>query len=349
MNDISFNPKELARELYHDPHRFCTALFPHVFTEPIPWIHRGILYLLLDTPHMLKLDPQADIIRSNFVWDDGKECFDETSPQRKSNTLILMPGGFGKTCLAGMIIPLRELIYQNSKFTCYITSSAGDGKNQAHSIRAEIEYNERIRAVYGDLRGNRWSGNFMELANGQGFATRGYGHAETQEKVRGITWSGSKPDLMLIDGISTRINMSTDKQREELRSWFFSEVVPSVAPKGRIILLDTLRHSDSLSEHLIYDNTWNVLRLSALDKAGNPTWPYMADRSTLEERRRSYALGNQLHIFKMEYFNQPQNEESTGLLDEIDNERDEFINQILPYAEAAEQALLQSISNDREA
>ena len=288
----------IAGECYHDPEQYCKSFFPHVFTEPIPDMHRKILSII-------------------------------TRPLEK-HTLLLVPGGFGKTTFAGLIAPSFNLVYQNYQFMAYIGISPGEGKTQMMNLRTEFDNNEKLKLIFGDMKSSNWNGNMVEAANGCAIASRGYGHQETIEKIRGMTWSGTKPQLIIVDSITSRTNVSTQKQREELKGWFFSEVMQALAPGGKILMFETLKHADSLPEDLKKDPLWDVHSFSALDEEGHPTWPYMAGTARLEELRKSFAMANQLHVFKMEFYNEPQSENSTGLMEEIALERDEFIAKLEP-------------------
>ena len=339
--------REIGSSAYHDPVYFCQTFLPHIFEEPLPWIHRGLLYYLLGKGNTefgscLLNDPEKEIIIEHFVDQKGEPVFHRGYNEPASKVLIMLPGGFAKTTFAGLVLPLYFTLYHETGFLAYVGSTPGDGRSQVENVRNELEGNERITAVFGQNKGDKWTGNAITTASGIAMSSRGYGHQETIEKVRGMTHAGKKPGILIADGLTTRSNSVTDKQRQEVQGWFYSEVIPAVSAQGRLIYFDTLKHADSLPEHIANDPAWTVIRLSSLDKRGVATWPLVATEAAIAAQRKSYAMGNQLHIFNMEYFNEPTAEDSTGLLAEMELERNEFLSLVEPYADTAFKSFVES-------
>lgn len=105
--------RNLVRELYLDPVKFLRTILPHWFTEPLTWMHRGYLAILLRRTDFLPLYGELDKIIENFVykknpWDEeeeGKPIFRLEKDGSVSLTIsrfteIMMPRGIGKTTLA---------------------------------------------------------------------------------------------------------------------------------------------------------------------------------------------------------------------------------------------------------
>lgn len=69
--------KSLRKELYLDPVLFLRTILPHWFTEPLSWMHRGYLAILLRRTDFLPKYGELDKIIENFVckqnpWDDDE-------------------------------------------------------------------------------------------------------------------------------------------------------------------------------------------------------------------------------------------------------------------------------------
>ena len=70
--------RDLRRELYLDPPKFLTTILSHWFYEPLTWMHRGYLALLLRRTDFLLKYGEVDKIIQNFVakrdpWNDSEK------------------------------------------------------------------------------------------------------------------------------------------------------------------------------------------------------------------------------------------------------------------------------------
>lgn len=59
--------RDLRRELYLDPPKFLTTILSHWFYEPLTWMHRGYLALLLRRTDFLPKYGEVDKIIQN-LW-----------------------------------------------------------------------------------------------------------------------------------------------------------------------------------------------------------------------------------------------------------------------------------------
>ena len=155
--------EKIMADCYVDPVLFCQTFLHDHFYREIPWVHRGLLSILTRrTQFLLKYHDLDKVIR-NFVQNDehvtrqifhvyvdGKEveAADLEEYSRKavypegteikldlgSFTEILMPRGSSKTTIAGLAVPLYKLLYEEDKFTLYVS------KADRHSQGASTEH-----------------------------------------------------------------------------------------------------------------------------------------------------------------------------------------------------------------
>jgi hypothetical protein len=98
----------------------------------------------------------------------------------------------------------------------------------------EMETNERIGAIFGDVRGEVWQGQKVTLSNGVCLQAVGSG-----QSLRGIKHYDFRPDCLLLDDVEGDIGASTPLAREATKKWFFGTVLPSLAARSIIRMAAT--------------------------------------------------------------------------------------------------------------
>jgi hypothetical protein len=281
----------------------------------MPWFQRGLCAILTGRVAFLRNDPELENIVSNFVWEVNGEpagslfTFDDDGLLQlnlKKYTEIMLPRGFSKTTLAGIVIPIYKMVYQDIKFGVYVSEAGPHAKMQLTNVRRELTNNARLIAVFGMLRPDakadeKWNEEFFETTNGCAFAARGRGG-----QIRGLNHLGQRPQHIIVDDVEDKESVATDEQREKVRNWFYSDLIPALPEmdeNATIIVLGTLLHPDALLETLVKDPQWGVVRIGAHDKQGRLLWLNMLDEEKLLRKKESFAAAGQLHSFYMEYYN----------------------------------------------
>jgi len=153
-----------------------------------------------------------------------------------------------------------------------------------------------------------------------------------EQKLRGLVWEGSRPDIVLCDDMENDELVMNKDRREKMRRWFYSALMPSLATKGVIRVVGTILHMDSLLERLMPENqllgpkkghirhtelkTWtdySVPWKSIRYRAHNPDfsellWPERYDRQFFEDKYKDYALQGIPDAYSQEYLNHPIDE-----------------------------------------
>ncbi len=314
------NPDEtkvIAAECYEDPVKFCQFFLTHLFPGRIPWVHRGLLAILTGKVDFLWAYGEIDKIERNFVWIDSAEqehkIFKVDYDKEQITlylgryTLIMMPRGSAKTTIAGIMIPLYEILYQEVPFTIYVSEAAPHAKMQLHNVQRELNDNRRLQAAFGSLKpklrdDERWSGDFFETNTGFAMGARGRGG-----QVRGLLHRGNRPTKIIVDDVEDKESVNTEMQREKTREWAYGDLIPAlpeVNSEGTIIALGTLLHRDALLNTWKTDPEWTVVQFGLKDCDGDYLWPeYMNEEKDIA-RKRSFAAAGQLHTYYMEYHNE---------------------------------------------
>jgi predicted phage terminase large subunit-like protein len=220
------------------------------------------------------------------------------------HTLLIIARGFAKTTIAGVAIPLYNTLFQEVKFTLYVSNAEDHAAMQLENARRELESNPLILQVFGNLRPRRtdsekWSSRFYETTTGVAAAARGSGG-----QVRGLNHMGTRPQRVIVDDLEDRDSVSSDTLRAKTKTWFMSDlkpVLPKLDPSASITVLGTILHSDCLLENLARDPQWTTVRMGVTDREGDLLWPENMDARKIEAEKQSYASMGQLSTFYMEY------------------------------------------------
>lgn len=304
----------IAKVCYEDPVAFCRTFLPHLFPGEIAWFHRALLAILTRKSRFLLRYGELDRIEREFRTQDGRAIFEvERGPDGEPVdvrmnlgrfTLVIMPRGCGKTTIAGIAVPLYEILYQDVPFTAYVSHSGTHARMQLDNVRRELSGNGRVIAVFGYLRpeksqDERWAYDMFETVTGMAMVARGAG-----AQIRGLNHRGMRPTKIIADDLEDKEAVATEAQRQKMREWAYGDLMPALPAldkRATIVAIGTLLHPECLLETWARDPQWTTVRLGALDSRGEPIWRTWMDREAIEALRRSYAQAGQLHTFSLEY------------------------------------------------
>ena len=109
----------------------------------------------------------------------------------KKDSTVIFPRGFGKTTWE-KIDTLHDIVYATEPVILYISSTLQDAGFHFESMKSELENNEILRSVYGDLvpqvgsgnkAGKKWTSVHFETKNGVNIIARGAGDAESTSRT----------------------------------------------------------------------------------------------------------------------------------------------------------------------
>lgn len=310
---------------YADPVYFAKNFLPQHFPGDIPPVHIGLLAVLINEASWIQIyypevvdwvirnyaypirpgDPESPMKSLFFFDEDGILRL-----ERKSFLGIMLPRGFSKTTIAGLLVPLRDILFEDNPLGLYISETGPHAKMQLENIKRELTQNDMVTAFFGHLKpkirdDEKWTGDLFETKTGMAMVCRGRGG-----QIRGTKHRQYRPKKIICDDLEDKESVRTNDQRMKVRDWFYSDVIPALPSvkeqgqrTGQIIVLGTLLHDEALLNTLSRDPKWSFVRFGAEDRDGNLLWSENMNRADLEETKQSFALSGLLSSFYMEYFN----------------------------------------------
>lgn len=240
-----FRNEQLAADPATRRLEFAHFFFPDAFAEDSPEFHRDLL---------------ADFAsRQNFA--------------------DAAPRGFAKTSIGSAEV-MGRIVNQETHYTLVVSDVYSQAKDIVDNIRTELETNELILWVYGELRTEwHWTAGSFTTTNNVRVTARG-----SNMKVRGLKYRHWRPDFALIDDLENDEAVMNAERRQKLLKWVKMALMPAMAKRGsQIAMVGTVLHGDSLLNNALNGDKgfsgWRRRRWAALnmseDGAPFSLWPAM--------------------------------------------------------------------------
>lgn len=222
---------------------------------------------------------------------------------------IAAPRNHAKTSSITLAYTLAALLWREAHFVVIISATEGNASEFLGHIKRELTENEDLRQLF-DISGlekDSATSLVCRMKDGHRFRVVAKG---SEQKLRGMLWDGHRPDLVICDDIEEDEQVLNQERRGKFRSWFFNAVLPMLSRNGKIRVVGTILHLDSLLERLLNNSAWVSKRYQAHDKNfENILWPEMFDADWFRAKRKEYAEEGNLGGYSQEYLNWPLDEE----------------------------------------
>lgn len=118
-----------------------------------------------------------------------------------------------------------DLCFAREAFTILLSESIDQASKDLVSVVDEIENNEIIRALFGNLKGSTWNKEEIEASNGCFVQAKGYG-----SRIRGLKWKNMRITKNILDDYESENNTATEKQRDGVFDWIEAQVLRAGIP-----------------------------------------------------------------------------------------------------------------------
>ena len=211
------------------------------------------------------------------------------------------PRGHAKSTVIDLVYLAWAIVNQKARFILLVSDTYTQASLFLESLKAEFEANEELRGFYGNLVSDKWSegevvvGDIMVKAIGANM------------KVRGLKYKESRPDLVVCDDLENDEMVESQERREKFERWFNAALVPSMAKDGRIVVIGTIMHYDSLLSKILHPDQYQdfykkTYQAITDDKA---LWPEHLNLLELDKIKQEFISKGQGYLFYREYMNDP--------------------------------------------
>lgn len=250
---------------------------------------------------------------------------------------VAAPRGHAKSTAGTIAYGLAELLFRNSRFLVIVSDTEAQAQMFVEAMKSELSENEDLVELFGIKKDDKGKVVFpkdtatdviVECSDGYTFRIIGKG---AEQKMRGLNWNGTRPDLIIIDDLENDELVMNKDRREKLRRWVSGALLPAKSPKGKIRMWGTILHMDSqLNRYMPQDGGKFVLDdgikvyeewpdkrvrgwLAVKYRAHNPNmdsilWPDRFPKKHWITTREAYSNEGILDVYSQEYLNNPIDE-----------------------------------------
>jgi hypothetical protein len=212
--------------------------------------------------------------------------------------------GGAKSTIAEEAIIIKAL-FREFKNGLIVGASFDRAAARLHAIKRELEGNDMIRELFGDLRGQPWGEDKIELSTGIVIQALGKG-----QSLRGIKELDQRPDLIFADDLEDRVDTQKPESRQKIKDWWDFDLVPACDPNHLERMAATPLHPECLPESLKRSPDWLVhtFPIYYLDEESKPqsSWPARFPIETVLKDEASAKKRGQIAGWRAEYMCQAE-------------------------------------------
>lgn len=243
---------------------FCEYYFPHFLTlrdkttgEVVRTVHNAPFHnqaarKVMDTPNL----------KAVFMWPRGHA--------KSTHFDIFMP-------LWLMLRPKRLI-----NFMVVVGKSQDSANRLLGDIQAELEYNQRIIADFGQQKNlGLWTAGEFKTASGVKFLAVGRG-----QSPRGLREREARPDYIVIDDLDDDELCRNEKRVHDLTDWVKEALFGALdVGRGRFLMVGNLISKTSVLANIAATRGVFVSKVQAVDKNGEPVWKEKWTKEDAQEYR----------------------------------------------------------------
>lgn len=241
---------------------------------------------------------------SPAVHDEWWDMFCQNFPR----VAIAAPRGHAKSTALTLAYTMANIAFRYKKFVVIVGDTEDTANNFLSTIRDQFRINEELRNVFG-VKGFERDGVTdciitFEDGHRARIMTRGAG-----QKVRGMLWHGTRPDLIMVDDLENDEAVESDDRRKKLKAWLLKALFPAISDeRGEIRVVGTILHHDSALKMLLESSSWRSKLYKAhesFDNFSNLLWPEKWTEEKLKAIRQTFIDSGDPEGYSQEYLNDP--------------------------------------------
>lgn len=249
---------------------------------------------------------------------------------------IAAPRGHAKSTGVTLSYGLSTLLFREREFMLLVSDTEAQASLFLGQIKQILQENEDIINLFDIVRNDNGIVQFdkdtetdiiVRFADGHKFRIIAKG---AEQKLRGLLWSGKRPDIIICDDLENDEVVMNKDRREKFKRWFYGALLPCRSRLGIVRYVGTILHMDSMLENFmpkendkltVVDglktySTKRGLWKSVKYKAHNEDfslilWPEKHSPEDLKAIRQDYLDRGIPDVYSQEYLNVPIDESST--------------------------------------
>jgi hypothetical protein len=208
--------------------------------------------------------------------------------------------GAGKSTIAEEYICLAAC-FQKFRNFIIVGESATRACERLAAIKHELDFNEWLLFLFGNMHGPVWNEDKVVLSNGT--VIQAFGRLQS---LRGTKHDDARPDGCLIDDIEDEESVNTPEGRNKAELWLMRTLLPALAPGAKVRMLANVLDPDCLAMRLKKAGGWLVREypweyISKKDGRRRATWPSRFSLAHIDHTRSSFQALGRLNEYMQEF------------------------------------------------
>ena len=163
---------------------------------------------------------------------------------------IAAPRNHAKSTVVTHAYVLASVLFREQSYVIIASDTVGQSVQFLGDIKKELMENDDLRNLFGvkEFIKDTEDDLICNMDDGHLFRIQAKG---SEQKLRGLKWKSRRPGLIVGDDMENdEIVMNRDR-RLKFKRWFYGALLPALSDKGKIRLVGTILHLDSLLENLM--------------------------------------------------------------------------------------------------
>lgn len=207
--------------------------------------------------------------------------------------------GAAKSTIAEEYICI-DACYRRFRNFIIVGESATRAVERLGAIKHELDFNEHINTLFGNLHGATWNEDKIVLTNGVVIQAFGRG-----QSLRGTKHDDVRPDGCLIDDIEDEESVNSPDGRDKTQRWLMRTLLPALAPRAKVRMLANMLDPDCLAVRLRKTGVWTVREYpwEYIGPTGTrlATWHSRFPLEHIDTVRSEYEQAGMLNEYQQEY------------------------------------------------
>ena len=258
-----------------------------------------IKYLIQEADFEIAYYLVCTYITKRNVMDLHKSIISNISNSK--STLDLAPRGFGKSTVGDVDYCITRILRDPNIRIMIGSKTQTQAEAFLKEVRTHFEQNEDLIRIFGD-----WKTSKDNVWNDREFTVNKRSIIKKEATLTALGASGaviSKHfDVIIGDDLVGLENARTEKQRSNLKEWFYSSLFPTLEPDGEIHILGTRYNPLDLYEDLIKSKDYVVNTQRAIRVVNGKKVSLWEEKFSLERLEAILKQSGKI-IFNMQYQN----------------------------------------------
>ena len=198
--------------------------------------------------------------------------------------VFMWPRGHAKSTHFDIFMPLWLMLRPKRliNFMVVVGKSQDSANRLLGDIQAELEYNQRIIADFGQQKNlGLWTAGEFKTASGVKFLAVGRG-----QSPRGLREREARPDYIVIDDLDDDELCRNEKRVHDLTDWVKEALFGALdVGRGRFLMVGNLISKTSVLANIAATRGVFVSKVQAVDKNGEPVWKEKWTKEDAQEYR----------------------------------------------------------------